>query len=192
MAERRMFAKTIIDSDAFMDMPVSTQLLYFHLCMRADDEGFINSPRKIQRMIGCADDDLKLLNAKNFTIAFDNGVIVIKHWRIHNTLRKDRTRETVYQDEKALISLKDNEVYTMCQPSDNQVTTKCPPRIDKNRLEEIRIDEIILDEKGQPADTWQPDDLIMDGINVTQRKREIEERILETWNEYDFSSQDRG
>ena len=84
MAERRMFAKTIIDSDAFLDMPLSSQSLYFHLSMRADDDGFINNPRKIQRMIGASDDDLKLLIAKRFIIPFESGIVVIKHWRIHS------------------------------------------------------------------------------------------------------------
>ena len=113
MAERRMFAKTIIDSDAFLDMPLSTQALYFHLSMRADDDGFINNPKKIQRMIGASDDDLKLLIAKKFVLWFDSGVIVIKHWKIHNYIQKDRYKETVYQEEKALLSVKDNNAYTM-------------------------------------------------------------------------------
>ena len=94
MAERRMFAKTIIDSDAFLDMPLSTQALYFHLSMRADDDGFINNPRKIQRMIGASGDDLKLLLAKSFLIPFDSGIVVIKHWRIHNYIQKDRYKGT--------------------------------------------------------------------------------------------------
>ena len=101
MAERRMFAKTIIDSDAFLDMPLSTQSLYFHLSMRADDDGFINNPKKIQRMVGCGDDDLKLLMAKRFILVFDSGVIVIKHWKIHNYIRNDRYKPTLYQEEKA-------------------------------------------------------------------------------------------
>ena len=100
MAERRMFAKTIIDSDAFLDMPLSAQSLYFHLSMRADDDGFINNPRKIQRMIGASDDDYKLLIAKNFIICFQSGVVVIKHWRIHNYIQSDRYKETVYLEEK--------------------------------------------------------------------------------------------
>ena len=112
MAERRMFAKTIIDSDAFLDMPLSTQALYFHLSMRADDDGFINNPRKIQRMVGCADDDLRVLIAKNFIIPFESGIVVIKHWRIHNYLRSDRYKETVYKDEKAQLVIKDNGAYT--------------------------------------------------------------------------------
>ena len=99
MAEKRMFSKKIIDSDAFLDMPLSTQALYFHLSMRADDEGFINNPKKVSRMIGCGEDDLKLLIAKNFIIPFESGVVVIKHWLIHNTIRKDRAKETLYKEE---------------------------------------------------------------------------------------------
>ena len=113
MAERRMFAKTIIDSDAFLDMPLSTQALYFHLSMRADDEGFINNPRKIQRMIGASNDDMNLLVAKRFIIPFDSGVVVIKHWKIHNYIRSDRFKETVYQEEKALLRVKENGAYSL-------------------------------------------------------------------------------
>jgi hypothetical protein len=113
MAERRMFAKTIIDSDAFLDMPLSTQSLYFHLSMRADDDGFINNVKKIQRMIGCNDDDIKVLLSKKFIIPFDSGVCVIKHWKIHNLIQKDRYKPTVYEDEKSKLSIKNNNVYTL-------------------------------------------------------------------------------
>ena len=113
MAERRMFAKTIIDSDAFLDMPLSTQALYFHLSMRADDDGFINNPKKIQRMVGAADDDLKLLVAKSFIIPFDSGIVVIKHWKIHNYIQSDRYKPTVYNEEKALLTIKENKAYTI-------------------------------------------------------------------------------
>lgn len=113
MAERRMFAKTIIDSDAFLDMPATTQVLYFHLAMRADDDGFVNSPRRIMRLVGCAEDDLRLLVAKRFLIPFDSGIVVIKHWRIHNYLRSDRYKETVYADEKAMLTVKENGAYTV-------------------------------------------------------------------------------
>ena len=113
VAERRMFAKTIIDSDAFLDMPLSSQALYFHLSMRADDDGFINNPKKIQRMIGGSDDDLKLLIAKNFIIPFESGIVVIKHWKIHNYIRGDRKKETVYPEEMALLEVKDNGAYTL-------------------------------------------------------------------------------
>lgn len=130
MAERRMFAKTIIDSDAFLDMPASTQLLYFHLNMRADDEGFINSPKRIVRMVGCSDDDLRLLIAKRFILPFESGVVVIKHWRIHNIIRMDRYHPTAYKEEKEQLVLKDNGAYTLAtnwQPNDNQLTTKWQP-----------------------------------------------------------------
>jgi hypothetical protein len=120
LAERRMFAKTIIDSDSFLDMPLSTQALYFHLSMRADDDGFINNPKKIQRMVGGGDDDLKLLCAKKFIIPFESGIVVIKHWKIHNYIRNDRYKETVYKEEKAMLSVKENNSYTLGIPSDNQ------------------------------------------------------------------------
>lgn len=113
MAERRMFAKTIIDSDAFLDMPMSTQALYFHLSMRADDDGFINNPKRIQRMIGASDDDLKLLLAKSFLILFESGVVVIKHWKIHNYIQSDRYKPTAYSEEKALLTVKKNKAYTL-------------------------------------------------------------------------------
>lgn len=112
MAEKRMFTQKIIDSDAFLDMPLSTQALYFHLNMRADDDGFVNNPKRIQRTVGASEDDLKLLIAKRFLICFENGVIVIKHWRMHNTLKNDRYKPTQYQEEYALLEVKDNRAYT--------------------------------------------------------------------------------
>lgn len=116
MAERRMFAKTIIDSDAFLEMPLSTQALYFHLGMRADDDGFVNSPKKIMRTVACSEDDMKLLIAKSFIIPFESGVVVIKHWKIHNYIRSDRYKETTYTEEKELLKLKDNNAYTLKEP----------------------------------------------------------------------------
>lgn len=113
MAERRMFAKTIIDSDAFLDMPLSSQALYFHLSMRADDDGFVNNPKKIQRTIGASQDDLNLLVAKSFLIPFDSGIVVIKHWRIHNYIQNDRYKKTVYLEEKSLLKIKENKAYTV-------------------------------------------------------------------------------
>ena len=120
MAERRMFAKTIIDSDAFLDMPLSSQALYFQLGMRADDDGFINNPKRIQRMIGASEDDLKLLIAKNFIIAFESGVIVVKHWKMNNYIRNDRYKETNYLEEKSKLQLKENGAYTLGIPNGNQ------------------------------------------------------------------------
>ena len=127
-----MFTQKIVDSDAFLDMPLSTQCLYFHLNMRADDDGFVNNPKKIQRMIGAADDDLKLLIAKRFILGFETGVIVIKHWRMHNLLRKDRYNPTQYQEELMTLELKENGAYTehgnqlatSWQPNGNQLATQ--------------------------------------------------------------------
>lgn len=132
MAERRMFAKTIIDSDAFLDMPLSAQALYFHLSMRADDDGFINNPKKIQRAIGASDDDCKLLILKKFIIAFESGVIVIKHWKIHNYIQKDRYKPTIYQEEKNELIVKENKAYTEC--IQNAYSSDTQVRLGKDRL----------------------------------------------------------
>ena len=127
MADRRMFAKTIIDSDAFLDMPQSTQLLYFHLAMRADDDGFINNPKSIARNVKCNEDDLKILAMKKFIIPFESGIVVIKHWKIHNYIRADRYKETKYKEEKSRLMLDENKAYSVGIPSDNQVTTNGIP-----------------------------------------------------------------
>jgi hypothetical protein len=107
-----MFTQKIVDSDAFLDMPLSSQVLYFHLAMRADDDGFVNNPKKITRYIGAAEDDLKLLFAKRFILGFESGVIVIKHWRMHNAIKKDRYHPTEYKDEMAMLEIKGNNAYT--------------------------------------------------------------------------------
>ena len=143
MAERRMFAKTIIDSDAFLEMPQSSQLLYFHLSMRADDEGFINKPKTIMRMIGSKDDDLRVLIARKFIIPFESGVVVIKHWKIHNYIRGDRLHETKYTEEKSTLLLSENGSYTQCQTVDVQLTDSCPTEVSqgKDRLGKGSIDK---------------------------------------------------
>ena len=106
-----MFAKTIVLSDAFLDMPLSARCLYFTLGMVADDDGFVNNPKSIMRQCGAQEDDLKILLAKKFLLAFESGVIVIKHWRINNYLRNDRYKETAYQEEKESLSLNENGSY---------------------------------------------------------------------------------
>ena len=127
MAERRMFAKNVIDSDLFLDMPLSTQALYFHLAMRADDDGFVNNPNKIMRMIGAESDSLKLLAAKKFIIPFESGVVVIRHWKIHNYIKKDRYQATPYVDEMAQLT-DENGVYTKMEPNWNQIGTGMEPK----------------------------------------------------------------
>lgn len=136
MAERRMFAKSIIDSDAFLDMPMSTQALYFHLSMRADDDGFLNNAKKIMRIVGASQDDYGILIAKRFIIQFPDGICVIKHWRIHNYIQKDRYKETVYKEEKALLKVKDNGVYSLdTECLQNVSSLEAQVRLGKDRLE---------------------------------------------------------
>ena len=133
-----MFSNAVVDTDIFLDMPLTTQALYFHLGMHTDDEGFVNAPQKIVRSLGCQPDDFKLLVAKGFVLCFDNGVIVITHFHQNNTLRKDRTTPTLYSEQRALLCIEhnryeliDSPVTTTCQPNDNQMATKCPHNITK-------------------------------------------------------------
>ena len=107
-----MLTKKIVDSDAFLEMPLSAQALYFHLVMRADDDGFVNNPKKISKIISASEDDFKILLAKRFIIGFESGVIVIKHWRMHNAIKSDRYHPTDYQEELARLMIKPNKAYT--------------------------------------------------------------------------------
>lgn len=137
MAERRMFAKTIVLSDAFLDMPLSARCLYFTLGMFADDDGFVNSPKGIMRQAGCSEDDMKVLLAKKFLLAFESGVIVIKHWRINNYLQKDRYNPTKYGDEKATLSLDENGAYQAAKALPEPMYTQevyTQDRLGKDRL----------------------------------------------------------
>ena len=143
MADRRMFSKHVIDSDAFLDMPLTTQCLYFHLSMRADDDGFVNNPKKIQRMVGASEDDMKVLLAKSFLIPFESGIVVIRHWKIHNYLRSDRYKATQYTDEKAQLVTKENGEYEVGIPSDNQMVYQLDTqvRLGKDRLGKDRLED---------------------------------------------------
>ena len=148
MAEKRMFTKKIVDSDAFLDMPLSSQALYFHLSMRADDEGFINNPKKIQRMIGASDDDMKVLVAKRFILVFDSGIIVIKHWRMHNYIQSDRFHPTDYREERSQLMVKDNKSYSLIKNAETvEIPTMYPECIqDASKMDtEIRLDKNRLD-----------------------------------------------
>ena len=137
-----MFTNTITDSDLFLDMSLSAQALYFHLGLHADDDGFVSSPKRIARSIGCNEDDLKLLIAKGFVICFDNGIVVITHWLLHNSIRKDRKKDTLFKTEKALLSL-DNGTYSKL---DNQLTTACQPSVNQvSAQDKIRKDKISKD-----------------------------------------------
>ncbi|AFV51037.1 replisome organizer protein [Lactococcus phage C41431] len=139
MAQRRMFSKEVTTSDLFVDMPSSSQLLYFHLGMEADDEGFIGNAKMLSRAYGSNNDDLKLLEAKGFIIAFPSGVTVVKDWNLNNKIRKDRQKPTIYTEEKMLLSLDSkgsyllgNQVSTIPQPNDNQMSAQ-------DRIGEVRL-----------------------------------------------------
>lgn len=133
MAQRRMFSQKIVGSDAFIEMPVSARELYFQLGMYADDDGFIN-PKKIIRMMGSSDDDLRILASKRFVLPFENGVVVIKHWQINNMIRKDFYQPTIYEEQKKCLILKENKSYT---ENVNSMLTDCKHNIiklNKNKL----------------------------------------------------------
>ena len=148
MGNHRMFSNSIIDSDNFLDMPLTTQALYFHLGMKADDDGFVGNPKKVTRSVNCTEDDLKILIAKGFLIAFESGVIVITHWHIHNSIRKDRKKDTIFLDEKKQLFLSESMVYidstnennclaTIRQPTVNQLSAQ--ENLSENMLSEGKI-----------------------------------------------------
>ncbi len=134
-----MFSKQITSSDAFVDMPASSQLLYFHLNMEADDDGFIANPKKVMRGIGASDDDYKILIAKRFLITFNNGVVVIKHWFIHNYIQKDRYHETKYLEQKNALFIKPNGSYTECVQDVSRLDTEI--RLDKTSIDKTREED---------------------------------------------------
>ena len=147
MGERRMFTRKITESDAFLDMPSSTQMLYFHLAMNADDDGFVNNPKKIQKMCGAADDDFKLLIAKSFVILFDSGIAVIKHWKMHNYIQSDRYKPSDYVEEKSMLGIKKNKAYTL---DESKMEIRCIPdsvKKEKKRKESKKNEEDIGERK---------------------------------------------
>lgn len=183
MAERRMFAKKITESDAFLDMPSSTQMLYFHLSMNADDDGFVNNPKKIQRMCGASDDDFKLLIAKSFVILFESGIIVIKHWKMHNYIQSDRYRPTDYVEEKSMLGLKKNKAYTL---DVNKTDTKCiqDVSVGKDSIGKVRLgeDSIVKDSKGESVRGEKTKRFIPPSVE------EVEQYCLERSNNIDAQS----
>ena len=132
MAQKRMFNKSVTNSDDFLELPDSSQVLYFHLSMNADDDGFINNWKSIIRMTGTKEDDLKILIAKQFVIPFESGVIVIKHWRLNNYLQNDRTKPTIYQKELKQLNTDNNNVYNLY--------TECIHSIEENSIDKNSID----------------------------------------------------
>ena len=133
MANKRMFSLSVVDTDKFLEMPISSRLLYYELGMRADDDGFVNNWKKILLFTGLKEDDMRVLISKQFIIPFDSGVIVIRHWRLNNYLQNDRTKPTIYQKELKSLGLDSNNVYTM--------DTNCIHSIDKISIDKYSIEE---------------------------------------------------
>lgn len=168
MAIRRMFSLQVVDTDKFTEMPISARLLYYELGMRADDDGFVASPKKIIRSVGCSEDDLKLLIAKNYIIPFESGVVVIKHWKMNNYLRSDRYKKTIYQKEAKSLTLTDDVYHTdiPCISSVYQTDTKGLPLVSvgEDRLGE---DRVIKSSSSVSADRQSPFDYqaVIDSFN---------------------------
>ena len=157
MAERRMIAKSIIKSDLFLDMPATTQNLYFHMLLEADDDGFINSPKSIMRVIGAKDDDIKVLISKQFIIPFESGVLVIKHWKIHNYIQKDRYRPSLLP-EKALLSVTANKEYVENLGDVSSMDTKCIQnvRVGKVSIGKVSIGKVSIGKSSIGKNTYCP------------------------------------
>lgn len=132
MANKRMFSLNVVDTDKFLEMPISSRLLYYELGMRADDDGFVGNWKKILLFTGLKEDDMKLLISKQFIIPFESGVIVIRHWRLNNYLQNDRIKATIYQDEFKQLGIDENNVYTL--------DTTCIHSIDKNSIDKNSIE----------------------------------------------------
>ena len=189
MAERRMFAKSIIDSDAFLTMPLSAQCLYFHLAMRADDEGFVSNLKSIMMLVGAKEDDAKILLAKNFVLAFDSGVIVIKHWRIHNWIRGDRIKPTNYTEEKAMLSIKENGSYTMeqtdCQTFGRHLADSCQSNVSQDAAQNS-IGKDSIDEDSIYTVQTEPEEIDIRPINQPKKVLSSEQtkRFEAFWKAY--------
>jgi hypothetical protein len=168
VAKRRMFSLDVVDTDKFLELPATSQSLYFHLGMRADDDGFVSSPRRITSMVNCSNDDLKLLMAKGFLIPFENGIVVITDWKVNNYIQKDRYNETQYLDEKKLLGVKDNGCYTLIKVVD----TKCIQGVRKTdtqvRLGKDSIDKVSIKEKIYLSLKFIDD--VIDKVKITQEQ----------------------
>lgn len=167
MANRRMFSKDIVGSDAFLDMPATSQLLYFHLGMEADDDGFVSSPSRISRTIGANDDDIKVLLGKRFIIAFPSGIIVIKHWKINNSIQVDRYHETQYLEEKKALITKENKSYTECIQDVSKMDSQSS--LGKSSLGKSR--QVDMSEKSDAFDQFW----------TAYPKKELKRRAREIW-----------
>lgn len=162
MAEKRMFSRQITESDVFLEMPQRTQNLYFHLAMNADDDGFVNTPNGIMRLVGGKPSDLKILINKQYLLPFESGVIVIRHWRLHNYIRSDRYKPTIHQEEKSLLNTDNDGVYTFGSNNASGMTSGIPvgiPTVDKldtqYRLDKSRLDKSSIEKKNIGARAYE-------------------------------------
>ena len=172
MSSKRMFNTQIVDSDAFLSMPLSSQALYFHLGMSADDDGFLNNPVQIARAINASQDDMNLLLLKKFILRFDTGVMVIKHWKINNYIRSDRYKPTLYQDELRQLEVKQDGGYRFIGAIENEKTPinqqVLPVGYQKDteiRLDKIKLDKISIDKGSNNNDLY-----FMDQLNKDVKK----------------------
>lgn len=194
MADKRMFSKKMISSDAFLEMPLTAQGLFFHLAMRADDDGIVDSPRKIMRECKAKKRDLDILIQKRYVLAFPSGVILIKHWRIHNTIAKDRYVPSTYTEELSTVILKDNKSYTERNRSVDNMETDClqsdsktERSIDKRREEkyskEINVHSGEMHDTGNPSleqffeSIWKLYPLKKGKGQVSKTKKQVLQRI---------------
>lgn len=196
MAERRMMAKSVIDTDAFLDMPASTQSLYFHMLLRADDDGFIASPKGILRIIGASDDDLKLLLAKQYLFRFESGVVVIKDWKIHNYIQSDRYKPSL-QPERELLTITANKEYTLTNSDVSDMDTKCIQNVSigKVMLGKVRLGKVRLDKNNMSSKLDCTDEIIQHlnmragtkyKSNTAKTKQLINARLNEGFTLEDF------
>lgn len=194
MAKKRMFNLGVLDTDAFMDMPLSAQALYFHLNMRADDDGFIGNPKRIVKIIGANEDDLKLLIVKRFVLAFEDGVIVIKHWRMHNAIRKDRYTQTNFYDDLISLKLKPNGSYTLSGDYPEIKAEKPDVVIDEDDIPDdiqLEADDISDDDHLLQMDDMEPD--LDKGIDKEKEKeRKAIEMFERMWKLYPFQKKGKG
>lgn len=181
MAEKRMFSKTVIDSDVFIDMPISARLLYYDLGMRADDDGFVNAPKKIARMIGAAADDLRILAQRGFIIPFDSGVVVIRHWKVNNLIKNDRYHETAYKAEKQLLTIEKSAPYELKNGDGTGMDTEWnhdgsilepQVRLGKDRIDNNIINNIVCTE---PLASSMPAIELNDGSEWFPKVSDVEE-----------------
>ena len=182
MAQRRMFSKDITENDSFLDMPLSTQALYFHLGMQADDDGFV-SPNRIVRMLGCQADDLRILVAKKFAILLDYGVVVIKHWKINNYIQKDRKKPTTHQEKLAMLTVKSNNGY--------KLDTECIQnvRVGKYSIGKDRIGEVrkVKANKREQSSLVEDIDIELSNLLVQEIKNNLptfKEPNIDSWSNH--------